>query len=176
MKTAVLIIDMLNLFDFPRADKLARAAEPVSKRIAALRVRAAREGWAVIFVNDNFGRWRSDWKTVYGACLAEDALGKDIALRLKPGPDDYFVLKPKNSAFLSTCLDVLLEDLKIERLVITGIAANICVLYSAHDAHMRGFELHVPRDCVASVERRDTEFALHLLKSSFGVAVSSRVP
>ncbi len=79
-----------------------------------------------------------------------ESKGREIVEILRPGEDDYFVLKPKHSAFFSTTLDVLLDYLRVETVILTGIAANICVLFTANDAYMRDFHVVVPRDCVAS--------------------------
>jgi nicotinamidase-related amidase len=97
-------------------------------------------------------------------CLEEDALGRPLAQRLAPAPDDYFVLKPKHSAFFSTTLDTLLKYLRVERLILTGITGDMCVLITATDAHMRDFELYVPRDCTASITTAQNRMALDYMK------------
>jgi nicotinamidase-related amidase len=79
---------------------------------------------------------------------------------LKPHKDDYFVLKPKHSAFYSTTLDVLLAYLKAKTLVIAGITGNICVLFTANDAFMRDFHLIIPQDCVASITEEENRNAI----------------
>jgi nicotinamidase-related amidase len=146
----LLLIDVINDFDFPSASKLLRFARPAARKIAALKMRLARRGIPTIYVNDNFGRWQSDFQKVVDRCLAPDAAGQDIARLLQPKANDYFVLKPKHSGFYSTTLEVLLEYLGAQRLILTGFAADICVLYTANDAYMRDYELVVPADCVAS--------------------------
>ncbi len=88
-----------------------------------------------------------------------------MAERVLPAADDYFVLKPKHSAFYSTTLDTLLDYLGVHMLVLTGIAGNSCVLFTAGDAFMRDFHLIVPTDCVVSIEPEDNERALdHMRK------------
>lgn len=160
---------MLNTFDFPEAHQLFPFALSAADRIAELKKRLKKEKIPVIYVNDNFGRWQSDWRSVYSACIQRNCLGREIALRLKPDEDDYFVLKPKHSGFYSTTLDVLLEHLGIKLLILTGIAGNICVLFTANDAHMRDYRVLVPRDCIASNTREDNEFALRQLQGVFGI-------
>lgn len=166
MRTALLIIDMLNTLEFPEGKQLLRHALPVARNIARLKERMRNARCPVIYVNDNFGRWRSDQKEVFEACAGETSLGRDLARLLPPGDDDYFVLKPRNSGFFASVLPVLLDDLKVKRLVLTGIAGNICVLYTAHDAHTRGYELVVPRDCIASNSRRENQEALRQMKAA----------
>ncbi len=113
-----------------------------------------------MYVNDNFGKWQSDFQKLISHCLNDDVKGKPIVELLKPDEDDYFVLKPKHSAFYSTTLDVLLDYLKARTLVLAGITGNICVLFTANDAYMRDFHLIIPRDCVASENEEENERAL----------------
>jgi nicotinamidase-related amidase len=157
---ALILIDVINDFDFPRADQLLRYALPASRKIATLKGRAKRSRVPVIYANDNFGRWRSDFHQQIEHCMAEKRPGRAIVELLKPDEDDYFVLKPMHSAFFSTTLEVLLERLQIQRLVLTGFAADICVLYTANDAYMRDFKVVVPCDCIASETKRQYRFAL----------------
>jgi nicotinamidase-related amidase len=147
---ALLLIDVINDLDFPEAESLLRHALPMAKRLAALKLRAAKHGCAAIYVNDNFGRWRSDFKTQVQHCLADSAAGRPLAELLRPSPHDYFVLKPAHSGFYSTVLEVLLEHLETKTLIITGLATNICVHFTANDAYLRGYRIVVPSDCVAA--------------------------
>ncbi len=164
MKTALLILDMINTLDFPEAPRLLKTALPAAVAIQKLRIRLRKKNIPVIFVNDNFGHWRSNWHEVYDLCTSDKSRGKEIAHLLKPEKDDYFILKPKHSGFFETALDALLKDLKVSHLVITGIAGNICVLFTANDGHMREYKITVVKDCVASNSARDQSFALGQFK------------
>ncbi len=146
---AVLLIDVINDLEFPEGEQLLQFALPMARRIADLVERAKRRRVPVIFVNDNFGRWRSDFKAQVKHCLDDGVRGRPIVELLQPHEDDYFVLKPKHSGFFSTTLDILLEYLGVKTLVLTGMATNICVLFTANDAYLRDFQLFVPSDCVA---------------------------
>ena len=157
---ALLLIDVINDLEFPEGDQLLRFALPMADRLAALKSRAKREGIPAIYVNDNFGRWRSDFNAQVRHCLREGSCGKPIVELLKPEQDDYFVLKPKHSGFFSTALDTLLEYLGARTLVLTGFAANICVLFTANDAYMRDLHLVVPSDCTASNTAEENAYAL----------------
>jgi len=160
---ALVLVDWINDFDFPDADGLLAAALPAAERTAELRERATAARIPVIYVNDNFGCWRSDFERVIERCLRRR--GARIVELLTPRDDDYFVLKPKHSAFLHTPLELLLDHLGVGRLILTGLAGNICVLFTAHDAHMRDFAVTVPRDCVASNTPQDNDTALvHLAR------------
>jgi nicotinamidase-related amidase len=160
-RVALLVIDMINAFDFDGADAMLPRALAAARAIASLKGRAKKAHVPVVYVNDNFGRWRSDFRQILERCLRSP--GREIAELLKPGEDDYFVLKPKHSGFQHTTLDVLLQHLGAETLVLTGVAGNFCVLFTAHDAYMRDYKLVVPRDCIASLtEQHDREALAHM--------------
>ena len=162
---ALVLIDVINDLEFPEGDQLLVHALPMAERIAELKGRAREAGVPVIYVNDNFGRWRSDFNSQVENCLNGGVRGEPIARLLAPQDDDYFVLKPKHSGFFSTTLDILLEYLEVRTLVLAGMAANICVLFTANDAYMRDLRLVVPEDCVASNTEEDNRYALEQMKN-----------
>ena len=162
---ALLLIDVINDLAFPDGKALRKQALPMAKKIAALKHRAKEAGIPSIYVNDNFGRWQSDFQHVLRHCLDEDVCGQPIATLLQPEAEDYFVLKPKHSGFYSTTLELLLQALGVHTLILTGIAGNICVLFTANDAYMRGYRLLIPADCVASQTVRDNTSALHVMQT-----------
>jgi nicotinamidase-related amidase len=158
---ALLLIDVINDLEFESGEKLLRHALPMAERLAALKRRAKEAGVPVIYVNDNFGKWQSDFKRILEHCLKDDVRGRPIAELLRPeDDDDYFVLKPKHSGFFSTTLDILLDYLGARTLVLTGLTGDICVLFTAHDAYMRDFNLVIPSDCVASNDPAENEYTL----------------
>lgn len=160
---ALLLIDVINRMDFEGGDALAQAALPAARRLAELRSRARALGIPVIYANDNFGRWRSDFREVVEHAL-DDVPGRPIAELLKPDGDDYFVLKPKHSAFYATTLEVLLHYLGTRHLVMGGFSGDLCVLFTAGDAYMRDLHVHVPADCVASVHEEENRRALAYMR------------
>jgi nicotinamidase-related amidase len=164
-RVALLIIDMINAFDFEGAEAMLPRALAAARATAALKRRARQAGVPVVYVNDNFGKWRSDFRRLLEHCLQDKVRGKPIAEVLKPDEDDYFVLKPKHSGFQFTTLDVLLAHLGAETLILTGVAGNFCVLFTAHDAYMRDYHLVVPRDCVASQTQANDRYALEHMAS-----------
>jgi nicotinamidase-related amidase len=162
---ALVLIDWINDLEFDGGDKLLPQALKAAQATAALRKRAKQAGVPVIYCNDNFGKWRSDFRSLLQHVLKDDVRGRPIAQLLAPDEHDYFVLKPKHSGFHSTSLDVLLAHLGASTLVLTGVAGNFCVLFTAHDAYMRDFRLLVPSDCLASEEDADNRHALaHMAK------------
>ena len=169
--TALLLIDVVNDFDFPEGEQLLKLALPVGKNIADLKKRTKAEGIPAVYVNDNFGRWRSDFKKTVAHC--REARGKQFVELLLPDEDDYFVLKPKHSGFYSTTLALLLEHLEAKNLILTGIAGNNCVLFTANDAYMHDFKLFVPSDCVVSNTEEEN---LHALKQMQTVLKAGTTP
>jgi len=161
--TALLIIDVINDLDFPEANQLMRYAPAMARKIAKLKERAKNAGVPVIYVNDNFGRWQSDFRKLVEHCRQGKAW--QIVDLLRPDEDDYFVLKPKHSGFFSSTLETLLRYLGARTLVLTGIAGNYCVLFTANDAYMRDYELIIPRDCTVSNTKRENDQALALMKN-----------
>jgi nicotinamidase-related amidase len=163
--TALLLIDVINDLDFEGGEALLTHALPMAANIAALKKHARQAGIPSIYVNDNFGRWQSDLQKLIRHCLQENICGKPMVTLLQPEADDYFVLKPKHSGFYSTTLDLLLTYLGVKTLILTGIAGNICVLFTANDAYMRDYHLIIPADCVASNTVQDNDHALALMQN-----------
>jgi nicotinamidase-related amidase len=171
--TALLLIDTINRLDFPGSRSLLRECGPMARRLERLARRARAARIPVVYVNDNFGRWASDWRRVLEACLEPDAPGRLLAERLQPREGDYFVLKPMHSGFHSTPLELLLRHLGARSLILTGVATDICVLFTANDAYMRGYRLFVPADCCAANTRERHLRALRQLRAV--VAADTRV-
>jgi nicotinamidase-related amidase len=158
--SALLLIDVVNPFDFPGAGRLLRRATPAAARIAALKQRAERARVPAIYVNDNYGDWHAEFAELIERFASREARGRRLVEQLRPRPADFYVLKPRHSGFHSTSLAVLLERIDARCLVLTGVAAHICVLFTAIDAYMRGLEIVVPSDCVASESARQEQYAL----------------
>lgn len=161
---ALVLIDVINAFDFPGGDQLLRLALPMAERLATLKRRAREAGVPIIYVNDNFGRWRSDFRSQVDHCLAARSPGRRVVELLKPDETDYFVIKPKHSGFFATSLGTLLEYLRTKTVILTGVTADICVLFTANDAYMRDYNLIVPGDCVASVSEEENAHALRQME------------
>jgi len=168
---AVILIDVINDLEFEGGDRLLPQALAMARRLAALAARARSAGVPVIYANDNFGRWRSDFRALLDRVLGEKVRGRPIAELLRPEPDDYIVLKAKHSAFYSTTLDLLLRYLGTRTLVLGGLTGDRCVLFTASDAYMRDLRLVVPSDGVASIERGANRRALEQMRTLFDADV-----
>jgi nicotinamidase-related amidase len=180
-KFALLLIDVINDFDFPEANQLLKRVRPMARNLLRLKRRAQKAGVPIIYVNDNFGRWKSDFRRTVDYC-ARHGRAPDFVRLLRPEENDYFVLKPKHSGFFSTTLETLLRYLETQSLILTGIAGNFCVLFTANDAYMRDFRLFVPSDCTVSNTKKENDAALGLMKkflkadtrSSSGIALPAK--
>ena len=171
--TALLLIDVINDLEFDGGEKLLAQALPMAAALSKLKARAKTAGIPAIYANDNFGRWRSDFPRPVQYCLGEETRGKPIVAQLAPDPDDYFVLKPKHSGFYQTNLDILLNYLGVSTLILTGMAADICVLFTANDAYMRDLLLIVPPDCVASEQAEQSRLVLKLMQRVLKAEIKS---
>jgi nicotinamidase-related amidase len=163
-QTALLLIDVINDFEFPRGEELFDEAMKVASKIASLKKRAAAAGVPSIYINDNFGRWQSRFDEIVNHCLGQNVRGRPFVQQLLPGKNDYFVLKPKHSGFYQTPLEILLKHLGARRLILTGVSTNSCVLFTANDAYMRDLELLVPADCVAACNCEEHDLAMNHMR------------
>src|SRR5207302_1061047 len=161
---ALVLVDLINHFEFPDGRRVLRQAEPIAPRIARLKKRARSEGIPAIYVNDNFGHWRSQASELIAYCLRPGTPGARFVEQIRPDREDYFVLKPMHSAFYQTPLDVLLKYLGANTLILCGLATNSCIVCTAHDANMREFRLYVPSDCCAARTDREHRQAIEHIK------------
>jgi nicotinamidase-related amidase len=168
--TALLILDMISCWHFPDGDELERQAARVAPCIARLKARCAAAHVPVIYANDNSGQWRSDFRFIVSESLGDEGPGSEITRQLQPGPEDYFVLKPKHSAFFATPLELLLDHLRTKRLLIVGMTGDQCVLNTAADARMRDFDVAVPSDCIASLTPERNRRAVDHLRDVMGAS------
>ena len=160
---ALLLVDFFNIFDFPNGAAFARRVLPIARRAAALKAGAKTAGAAVVYANDHFGKWRSDFRQVVEACTRDDALGKDVGRLLLPDESDHFVVKPKHSAFFHTPLDLLLQHLGVHTVVVAGIAGDGCVVATALSAHMHDYRVRVVAAATASLTAARQRGAMRLL-------------
>jgi len=146
--SALLLVDLINTWRMPGGAPLRRQTRQLAPRIAALAERVRAKKWPVIYANDNFGRWRSDFAQVIEMAERQDSDAAEIARRLRPQPTDYFVLKPRHSAFYQTPLEALLDKLRVRRLVMVGVAGDQCLLATASDALLREYAVQIPGDLI----------------------------
>lgn len=163
---ALLLIDALTTFDFPDGDAILEGALRMRDALVKMKARARKAGVPVLYVNDNFGDWRSEKEVLMGRCL--EAKGADFVRPLLPDSEDYFVLKPLHSAFYMTPLEVLLRHLEVRTLILAGLTSNSCITVTAHDANMRGFDISIPPDCSCARNAEEHAQALAQLEAMAG--------
>ena len=161
---ALILIDVINDMEFESGEALFRNALPAARNLARLKQRAAAAGFSTIYVNDNFGKWRSDFRQQLDHVLDEGVRGEPIAKVLRPAKEDYFVLKAKHSGFYNTQLDLLIDYLHVKTVILAGFATDMCVLFTASDAYLRDLQIIVPPDCSASASKEHHEQALNHMR------------
>lgn len=170
-KTALLIIDMFNDFDFDSGDMLRTHTQVIVDPILKLKKHFKETDLPVIYCNDNFGQWKDSTEDIID--YVKGTKGKQIALQIEPEDEEYFIIKPRHSTFFGTQLDILLRQLSVTKLILTGVATDICILFSANDAYMRDYDIYVPRDCVAAETLKRHESALTIINEALGIETSS---
>ena len=165
------MIDVMHDFACPDGEALYQHALGIVAPLSKLRARAKRCGVPVVYLNDNFGRWRSSFSDT--VARAEAGARGDIARRLHPGRSDLAVLKPGRSGFYASPLDLLLEQMGVKTLVLTGLSTDQCVLATASDAVLRKYLCAVPSDCSTAITRARHERALHVMHDAFDIDVRS---
>ncbi|MFD1019345.1 isochorismatase family cysteine hydrolase [Thalassobacillus hwangdonensis] len=162
LKSAVVFIDLINDFNFKHGEQLLHHTYHILPNIMKLKQFAQEHQMPIIYVNDHYGRWRADLQQLYDHCLSPET--EKLLKAITPSVDDFFLIKPKHSGFYQSSLQSLLYELGVKRLILSGVAGNICVLFTANDAYMREYALWVPENAVASTNDRDNEFALLTMK------------
>jgi nicotinamidase-related amidase len=160
--TALIVIDMLNSYEHADADKLTHSVERVLPNIESLIARARDEDVLTIYVNDNFGSWRSNRDELLETALASEY--RHLVEPIAPRDDTLFVVKARHSAFYQTPLEYLLSQEDVDRVVLIGQVTEQCVLYSALDAYIRHLDIAVPRDAVAHIHEHLADASLELME------------
>ncbi len=167
----LLLVDVINPLDFPTARDILPTALQAAHAIARLKNRCTRRGMSCIYANDNYGTWHSEFRDILAACRDLKGDRGEISRLLTPEPDDLVILKPQHSAFHSTPLQHLLSKMKAEKLTIVGLAADMCVMLTATDARMLGYEVWVPEDCTAAESPERKSNALQQLHGVFKCSI-----
>ena len=162
-KKALLIIDMLNDFVKRDAPLEVPRARGIVRNIRRELEKARRAGMPVIYCCDRHEPRDREFE-VWPPHAVRGTQGAEIIKELQPIKGERVVAKKTLSAFYGTKLDKILKGLGVKHLILTGVVTNICILYTAVDAYMRGYDVIVPEDCVAGFKRGDSLFALRQIK------------
>ena len=171
-ETVLLVVDMLNTYRHPDADRLAtgvaKAIEPISRLVATAQ---AREDVDVVYVNDNYGDFSAGREDLVDAALHGER--PDLVESLIPEPDCAFLQKVRHSAFYSTSLGYLLGQLGTRRVIVAGQVTEQCILYTALDAYVRHFDLVLPVDAVAGIDPDLGAAALRMMERNMRARLTS---
>lgn len=160
--SALIVVDMVNHYDFEDAEKLRPSVQRALPRMAELIERAAERGVRTVYVNDNHGAWHQGRAELLESVLAGDFA--ELVEPIAPGDDVDFVVKARHSIFYQTPLEYLLREAGVSKIILVGQVTEQCILYSALDAYIRHFEVHVPPDAVAHIHEDLARAALRMME------------
>jgi nicotinamidase-related amidase len=166
-----LLVDFINALDFPEGRRLAPRALAAAEQTKRLKAQARAERIPALYVNDHFGDWSANFGQILTRC-ERSARGRGLVSLLRPETGDLSILKPRHSAFYGTPLEFLLDELEVDSLILTGLQAHICILFTAHDAFLRRYRLWVPAECVASLSAAQERQALRHMATVTDAIVS----
>jgi nicotinamidase-related amidase len=171
VKSALIVVDMLNGYEHADAEQLTKSVEDVVEPLSGLIARADGEGVEIIYVNDNYGDWNSSQEEL--ARQALDGARPDLVEPLLPPDGADFVIKARHTIFYMTPLEYLLGQKEIDHLVLAGQVTEQCILYSALDAHVRHFHVSIPRDGVAHIHEELADAALQMMERNMRAEITS---
>ncbi|MFG6113546.1 isochorismatase family cysteine hydrolase [Halobacillus sp. MO56] len=169
-QSALIYIDVINDFQFTHGKELLEQTYRILPAMMNLKQHARAHGIPIIYINDHYASWRADLQQIYQHCLNDG--NKKLLEAIRPDDGDYFLIKPKHSGFYQSSLQSLLYELGVKRLILSGIAGNICVLFTANDAYMREYELWIPENTIASNDPNDNQYALTMMENVLKADVS----
>lgn len=167
--TALIVIDMINTYEHEDAEALVPSVRDVLPNIQKLIGRARDQEADVIYVNDNFGRWRSHHDELLATALRGPHA--ELVEPIRPDDTSLFVVKARHSIFYETPLEYLLAQQNVRHIVLCGQVTEQCVLYSALDAHIRHFEVTVPKDAVAHIHPELAQAAFCMMERNMNAQV-----
>jgi nicotinamidase-related amidase len=171
--SALLIVDFINPLQFKGAERIMAPALQAARATRKLRDRLKLGGTPVIYANDNYGLWQSNFAAMVAYCQQLDGEVGEMARVLAPGEHDIAILKPRHSAFYATPLELLLDQMKVRKLIVAGLATDMCVQMTAMDAYLRSYATWVPRDCNAAETERAHDTAMHYMQGILNCDIHS---
>jgi nicotinamidase-related amidase len=163
---ALLVIDMQNDFCRENGTLFVKQNQTIIPRIKREIELCRKARVPIIYTQDWHEPNDAEFELWPKHCIRQ-SWGAEIVDELKPAPRDLVVRKNTYSAFFKTRLDSSLRKLGIKTLILTGCITYFCVLFTAKDAHERGYRLIAKRDCLGFVSRKMHEFALDLMRHAF---------
>lgn len=163
---AVLVVDMLN--DFVTGALACDRGKAIVPATAQLLDAARKAGVPVIFCNDAHIKG-VDWELkLWGDHAIAGTEGAEVIPELKLGKNDYVVPKRRYSGFFQTDLDILLRELGIDTVIMTGLHAHMCVRHTSADAYQLGYNVVVAKEATDSFTEEDYNIGIAYLKTCYG--------
>ena len=170
-KKAVILVDMLN--DFVTGALTCDRAKAIVPHVKRL-VEAAREkGITVIYSNDAHLKGVDGELKLWGDHAIVGTKGAEVIPELTPGEGDYIIPKRRYSGFFQTDLHLLLTELGVDTLIMTGLHTHMCVRHTTADAYCWGYDIIVPKDATDSFTQEDYEYGLNYLKEVYGAEITT---
>ena len=171
-KEALIIIDMLNDFVLEGAPLEVPSTRAIIPEIKKEIEKARKEGSPVIYVCDSHEKDDREFKKMgWPPHAVKGTKGAEVIKELEPMRGEKIIKKKTYSGFYNTKLDETLKGSGVKTLRLTGCVTNICILFTASEGVLRGYDVKVLENCVAGLNREDHEFALRLMKNVLGVKV-----
>ncbi|TLD43231.1 MAG: Nicotinamidase [Candidatus Jettenia ecosi] len=163
---AIIIADMLNDFVNEHAPLEVPKSRMIIDPIRAEIKKARKKRVPIIYCCDAHKNNDREFQ-LWPRHAVKGTEGAQVIWQLEPQKEDYMIAKTSYSCFYKTSLDTLLKKLGITGVMITGVVTNICVLYTAAEAYMRGYKIVIPQDCVAALTQSEHQFVLQQMKRIF---------
>ena len=171
MKTAVVVVDMIN--DFVTGALKNERASRIIPNIQRLLDFARKKKIPVIYTNDTHLPGIDEEFEIWPQHALVGTKGAEVIEELKPVKGDYVLQKRRYSAFFGTYLDLLLRELKVDTLVLVGLVTNVCIQNTAGDAFFRGYRVIVPEDCVEATSEEAQKAGIEYMKTIYGCKITN---
>lgn len=167
--TAILVVDMLN--DFVTGALKCDRGLAIVKKTSELLDGARKAGVPVIFCNDAHVKGIDHELKLWGDHAIAGSKGAEVIPELHLCENDYVVPKRRYSGFFHTDLDLLLQELGVKNVIMTGLHTHMCVRHTSADAYCLGYNVIVAKDATDSFTEEDYVSGLKYLKDVYGAEI-----
>ena len=172
MSNVVLVIDMVKGFLEPGHNLYCGdESREIIPRVHNLLTRERAAGSEILFISDHHDPDDLEFRIFPVHCV-KGTEEPDVIMELSEFvTGDNVIPKKRYSGFYNTDLEARLAAVSPDRIIICGVATNVCVLHTTSDARNRDYPVEVPSDCVASFNPEAHTWALSHLKDILGATV-----
>jgi nicotinamidase-related amidase len=175
VRDTLLLVDIIHDFRHEDGETLLASYRARFNGLIEALSQARNSSVPIVYANDSRGRWDGDAKGLVRHAV-EHGLAGGLITAVAPKVGDRFLFKPRYSAFDSTPLAIVLEELGVERLLLAGTATEMCVAQTAIAARELGFKVSVLVDACATLDERNERIALDYLENVVGVRLERSAP